>query len=170
MAAVEAATNITRPITVASRATWSRTSSPPSPQHLRKKSPFDLRSLLLRDGCGMHYTALFDLWKACGGENAEGAVRINCTSHVAITRDYHVPAPGRSETDEVVRRIRAHADADFGHVRTYVKMLPPNTTTELQPAEQGLIAYLKAKWRRNLDERSMHAKSAVDAEECLWSK
>ncbi len=61
-------------------------------------------------------------------------------------------------------RIRAHgADLTVGKVRIHVRTLPPNTTSEIQPCDQGLIAWLKARWRQRLDEISMAVESAESA-------
>ncbi len=55
-----------------------------------------------------------------------------------------------------MRRIREHrADVTVGDVLIHVRALPPNTTCEVQPCDQGLISWLKAQWRRYRDEVSL---------------
>jgi hypothetical protein len=175
------------------------------PAHIRCRNTVDntgLRALLILDGCGIHFTALFDMYRACRPSAAAaaaataavvaaaaaaaasaatsvaaaaaaagaaaaaavtaavaetGPVAINCSDFAPETRSNHVPAPARSLTEEaVMRRIREHgADVTVGDVLIHVRALPPNTTCEVQPCDQGLISWLKAQWRRYLDEVSL---------------
>ncbi len=43
-----------------------------------------------------------------------------------------------------------------------MRSLPPRTTCELQPCDQGLISSIKAQWRSQLDEHMVSVKSAAD--------
>lgn len=146
----------------------------------RSKRPQDSRrALLLLDGNGMHYTSLFDIYKASpAGASAaaadtggvtpparDGPLPIDGTGYCSEVRKHHVPAPARRPAQEpIMRQIRSHgADLTVGDVLLHVRMLPPNTTTELQPCDQGLIAWLKSEWRRSLDTRSLAAESSAAA-------
>jgi hypothetical protein len=61
-------------------------------------------------------------------------------------------------------RIRAHgADITVGDLVIHVRMLPPNTTCELQPADQALISSMKAQWRSHLDEVSRSIENSRSA-------
>lgn len=141
------------------------------PRHIRSRTqeqkPY--QALLLLDGCGIHYTAMFDLWLAChqrtAAEVCDGPVKINCTGYVAKTRSTYVPAPPRSpEAEQIMQRIRRHGtDLTFSDGVLHVRSLPPNTTCELQPCDQGLISSLKARWRAELDTRSLAVRSGTEA-------
>jgi hypothetical protein len=57
-----------------------------------------------------------------------------------------------------MKALRTHgADLMLGDVMLYVRISPANTTSLLQPADQGLIAGLKAKWRTQLDLLTLQA-------------
>jgi hypothetical protein len=137
------------------------------PEHIRAKAlrdQGDRRAVLLLDGCGLHFTAMLAIYIAFGGNGAvaEGPVQINCTAKVKLS-DCALP-PRTSHQEQVMKALRTHgADLVVGDVTLYVRVSPPNTTSLLQPADQGLIAGLKAKWRTQLDLLSLQATSAKDA-------
>jgi hypothetical protein len=141
------------------------------PEHIRAKAlrnqSDDRRALLLLDGCGVHFTAMLAIYIAFGGNCAiaEGPVQINCTGSRAELSDRALP-PRTPHHELVIKALRTHgADLLVGNVTLYVRISPANTTSLLQPADQGLTAGLKAKWRTQLDLLSIQATSAKDAVE-----
>jgi hypothetical protein len=142
------------------------------PEHIRAKAvrneSNDRRALLVLDGCGVHFTAMLAIYIAFMGGNgavAEGPVQINCSGSKTELSDRALP-PRTPHQEHVMKALRTHgADLMLGDVMLYVRISPANTTSLLQPADQGLIAGLKAKWRTQLDLLSLEATSAKDATE-----
>jgi hypothetical protein len=124
------------------------------PEHIRGKNEHRT-ALLLMDGCGIHYTALFDIFKKCQTVLSEqpGPVPIDATGYIAHPSKGYSPAPARNPAEQKsMNMIREFgADLKVDDVLLYVRMLPANTTALLQPCDQGLIHSAKASWRRQLD-------------------
>jgi hypothetical protein len=139
------------------------------PQYISNKSPGPTDALVLMDGSSMHSTALFDIFFANykGGDTGapNAAVIINCTGFVPQVRSTYVAAPSRPIAMEpIMGRIRAHGVALIvGNVRLHVRTLPPKTTSELQPCDQGLISWVKHQWRLEVDRRLLVATSEQES-------
>ncbi len=138
------------------------------PKHIREKvasRPF--RAFLVLDGCGIHFTALLDIYIASSAhcpqalDVSSNPVCIRCTDNMQVVG---IAASARtSQQDEVIQRIRRlGANLEFEDGILYVRALPPSTC-ELQPCDQGLISSMKAHWRRELDQRMLKARSAAEA-------
>jgi hypothetical protein len=133
------------------------------PTHIRARGD-DRRAVLLLDGCGLHFTALLSMHmhNKLRGLVPDGPVVIDGTAIVGTPLGNMT---ARTPTDEhAMHMLRAHgANLTIGDVTLYVRISPPNTTSILQPCDQGLIASLKRAWRSSLDLRSVSATSAVEA-------
>jgi hypothetical protein len=113
----------------------------------------------------MHAAALFDIFLAnhkgedTGSPNS--AVRTDFAVFVPQIRTTYVAAPPRPlALEPIMRRIRSYGvNLVVGDVRLHVRTLPPKTTAELQPCDQGLISWLKHGWRGEVDRRLVAATS-----------
>jgi hypothetical protein len=135
------------------------------PQYIRDKRSGPTDALVLMDGSSVHATALFDIFFANnkGGDTGapNAAVTVDCTGYIPEVRSTYVAAPSRPPAVEpIMARIRAHGVVLIsGDVRLHVRTLPPKTTSELQPCDQGLISWVKHQWRLEVDRRLLAATS-----------
>lgn len=130
------------------------------------------KAVLLLDNHPAHRTFLLELWRAQRAplvEPAESAnplftaPAIDATNFVPILprsagargpkggalEQQRTVAPATSPEEKEAADVlgRFGADVRFGNLTIAFRFLPPNTTPQLQPADQGFFARLKAKFR-----------------------
>jgi hypothetical protein len=141
------------------------------PDHIRcKQKGVSGPALLIVDGCGIHFTALLSIYAALGDGHVDDdeTVVMDCTGYTPDSRDDSRAAERTPQQDRAIKAMRKHgADLKFDSFTLHVRVLPPNTTSLLQPADQGLIAQLKSNWRTELDSRVCRAPTAAEAKAAL---
>jgi hypothetical protein len=142
------------------------------PEHIRhkqQKKGVSGPALLIIDGCGIHFTSLLSIYAALGdGPLDDGPVAMDCCSYTPDSRDDSRAAERTPQQDRAIKAMRKHgADLKFDNLTLHIRVLPPNTTSLLQPADQGLIAQIKSGWRTELDSRVCRAPTAAAAKAAL---
>jgi hypothetical protein len=142
------------------------------PEHIRRKQQekgVSGPALLIVDGCGIHFTALLSIYAAIGdGPVDDGPVAMDCCRYTPDSRDDSRAAERTPQQARAMKAIREHgADLKFDNFTLHIRVLPPNTTSLLQPADQGLIAQIKSRWRTELDSRVCRAGTAAEAKAAL---